>query len=264
VVNESKNDSISKTLLVVLLLCLVCSVVVAGSAVGLKSKQQQQKLLDKQRNILDVAGLLQPKMASEQVKNLFSQRIEPRLLDLNSGELLVSKATTFDLAAALRDDNKSAALAASDDPAGIKRRSNQAEIYLVRDEQGTVSKIVLPVYGTGLWSMMYAFLALDSNGNTVKGITYYDQGETPGLGGEVENAGWRQQWVGKKLFDDNGQPAIRVVKGGARPGDEHAVDGLSGATLTSNGVQHTFDFWLGEHGFGPFLKKVREGALKNG
>ncbi|HCT7987989.1 TPA: FMN-binding protein, partial [Serratia liquefaciens] len=69
---------------------------------------------------------------------------------------------------------------------------------------------------------------------------------------------------GKKLFDDNGQPAIRVVKGGARQGDEHGVDGLSGATLTSNGVQHTFDFWLGEHGFGPFLKKVREGALKNG
>jgi len=54
------------------------------------------------------------------------------------------------------------------------------------------------------------------------------------------------------------------VKGGARQGDEHGVDGLSGATLTSNGVQHTFDFWLGEHGFGPFLKKVREGALKNG
>ncbi|CAI0953603.1 Na(+)-translocating NADH-quinone reductase subunit C [Serratia entomophila] len=261
--NESKNDGIGKTLLVVLLLCLVCSVVVAGSAVGLKPKQQEQKLLDKQRNILDVAGLLQPKMEGDQVKSLFSQRIEPRLLDLNSGEFAAGKAA-FDLAAALRDDGKSAALAASDDPAGIKRRSNQAEIYLVRDEGGAVSKIVLPVYGTGLWSMMYAFVALDSDGNTVKGITYYDQGETPGLGGEVENAGWRQQWVGKKLFDANGQPAIRVVKGGARPGDEHGVDGLSGATLTSNGVQHTFDFWLGEHGFGPFLKKVREGALKNG
>lgn len=141
--NESKNDGIGKTLLVVLLLCLVCSVVVAGSAVGLKSKQQEQKLLDKQRNILDVAGLLQPKMEGEQVKSLFSQRIEPRLLDLNSGEFVAGKAAAFDLAAALRDDGKSAALAASDDPAGIKRRSNQAEIYLVRDEGGAVSKIVL-------------------------------------------------------------------------------------------------------------------------
>lgn len=57
----------------------------------------------------------------------------------------------------------------------------------MRDESGQVNKIVLPVYGTGLWSMMYAFVALDNDGNTVKGITYYDQGETPGLGGEVEN-----------------------------------------------------------------------------
>ncbi|EFE98001.1 Na(+)-translocating NADH-quinone reductase subunit C [Serratia odorifera] len=262
--NEAKNDSIGKTLLVVLLLCLVCSVVVAGAAVGLKSKQQEQKLLDKQRNILDVAGLLTPGMPQEQVKQTFGKRIEPRLLDLNSGEFVAGNATAFDLPAALRDDSKSVALPASQDYAGIKRRSNHAEIYLVRDDAGAVNKIVLPVYGTGLWSMMYAFVALDSDGNTVKGITYYDQGETPGLGGEVENPSWRQQWIGKKLFDDNGEPAIRVVKGGARAGDVHGVDGLSGATLTSNGVQHTFDFWLGEQGFGPFLKKVREGALKNG
>ena len=154
--NEAKNDGIGKTLLVVLLLCLVCSVVVAGSAVGLKSKQQEQKLLDKQRNILDVAGLLQPKMESEQVKRLYSERIEPRLVDLNSGEFVAGKAAAFDLGAALRDDAKS--------------------------------------------------VALDNDGNTVKGITYYDQGETPGLGGEVENPSWRQQWVGKQLFDDNGQP----------------------------------------------------------
>ena len=149
--NEAKNDGIGKTLLVVLLLCLVCSVVVAGSAVGLKSKQQEQKLLDKQRNILDVAGLLQPKMESEQVKRLYSERIEPRLVDLNSGEFVAGKAAAFDLGAALRDDAKSVALPAGDDPAGIKRRSNQAEIYLVRDESGQVNKIVLPVYGTGLW-----------------------------------------------------------------------------------------------------------------
>ena len=114
-----------------LLLCLVCSVVVAGSAVGLKSKQQEQKLLDKQRNILDVAGLLQPKMESEQVKRLYSERIEPRPVDLNSGEFVAGKAAAFDLGAA-RDDAKSVALAAGDDPAGIKRRSNQAEIYGAR------------------------------------------------------------------------------------------------------------------------------------
>ena len=261
---KKSNDSIGKTLLVVLVLCLVCSIVVAGSAVGLKSRQQEQRALDKQRNILAVAGLMQQGMDADAVAETFAARITPRLVNLATGELLDKDPGKFNQAQALKDPQQSIALDASQDPAGIKRRSNLAEIYLVRDAQQQIQEVVLPIYGNGLWSMMYAFVALDNDGNTVKGITYYDQGETPGLGGEVENPSWRQQWVGKQLFDDNGQPAIRVVKGGARQGDVHGVDGLSGATLTSNGVQHTFDFWLGEHGFGPFLKKVREGALKNG
>ncbi len=258
------NDSIGRTLLVVLVLCLVCSVVVAGSAVGLKSRQQEQKALDKQRNILDVAGLATPKMSGEEVKAVFESRITPRLVNLKTGEMLAKDPADFDHAAALRDPAQSVALSPEEDRAGIKRRTNIVEIYLVRDENNKVQEVVLPVYGNGLWSMMYAFVALQTDGRTVKGITYYDQGETPGLGGEIENPNWRAKWIGKKLLDDNGQPALRVVKGGARQGDEYGVDGLSGATLTATGVQHTFDFWMGELGFGPFLKQVREGALSNG
>ncbi|MFQ6244401.1 Na(+)-translocating NADH-quinone reductase subunit C [Yersinia enterocolitica] len=258
------NDSIGKTLLVVIVLCLVCSVIVAGAAVGLKAKQQEQRLLDKQRNILAVAGLLQPRMPAEEVQREFAQRIEPRLLDLQSGEFIQQDPATFDRVQALRDNQMSIALTPAQDMAGIRRRTNVVEIYLVRSESGQVDKIVLPIYGSGLWSMMYAFVAIDTDGKTVRGITYYDQGETPGLGGEVENPIWRNQWIGKRLFDDQGQPAIRIVKGRAPANDPHAIDGLSGATLTSNGVQNSFDFWLGENGFGPFLKKVREGGLKNG
>ena len=80
----------------------------------------------------------------------------------------------------------------------------------------------------------------------------------------METRNWRQRFVGKQVLGGNGMPARKVVKGGARAGDLNAVDGLSGATLTSNGVQHSFDFWMGELGFGPFLKKVREGELNNG
>ncbi|WP_058912012.1 Na(+)-translocating NADH-quinone reductase subunit C [Entomohabitans teleogrylli] len=258
------NDSIGKTLLVVLILCLVCSVVVAGSAVGLKARQQEQKLLDKQRNILDVAGLLQPGMSGEAVRETFNSRITSRLVNLQSGALLDEDPAKFDQGQALKDPQQSIALSSNQDVAGIKRRSNIVEIYLVRDEQQRVQELVLPVYGNGLWSMMYAFVALEPDGRTVKGITYYDQGETPGLGGEIENPNWRKQWVGKKLLDDQGMPALKLVKGGARAGDEYGVDGLSGATLTANGVQHSFDFWMGEMGFGPFLKQVREGVLNNG
>jgi Na+-transporting NADH:ubiquinone oxidoreductase subunit C len=264
VTNESKNDSFGKTLWVILLLCLVCSVIVAGSAVGLKSKQEEQRLLDKQTNILYVAGLLSRGMSPAQIRGTFADRIEPRLVDLNSGGFVLGKTAGFDLAAALRSNAMSRALTPEEDIAGIRRRSNYAEIYMVRDKQGTVDKIVLPIYGTGLWSMMHAFIALDADGNTVRGLSFYDHGETPGLGGEIQNARWREQWIGKQLFDANGLPAIRIVKGGARRGDIHGVDALSGATLTSNGVQNTFNFWLGEQGFGPFLQKVREGALKNG
>jgi len=257
-------DTPGRTLLAVLVLCLVCSVIVAGSAVGLKSRQQEQKLLDKQRNILQVAGLMTPQMKDDEVKAIFDTRITARLVDLKTGEFISKDPAQFNQALALKDPNLSISLPADRDPAGIKRRSNIAEIYLVRDEQQRTQELVLPVYGNGLWSVMYAFVALDTDGRTVKGITYYDQGETPGLGGEVENPAWRAQFVGKKVLDDNGQPALKVMKGAARPGDEYAVDGLSGATLTSNGVQHSFDFWMGELGFGPFLKRLREGALNNG
>lgn len=258
------NDSIGKTLLVVLVLCLVCSIVVAGSAVGLKPRQQEQRALDKQRNILAVAGLMQDNMSADAVAEVYAARVTPRLVDLKSGALLDSDPAKFNQGLALKDPQQSVTLEASQDPAGIKRRSNVVEIYLIKDEKQQIQEIVLPVYGNGLWSMMYAFVALDTDGRTIKGVTYYDQGETPGLGGEIENPNWRAQFVGKRVLDDNGQPALRVMKGAAPQGDLYAVDGLSGATLTANGVQHSFNFWMGEMGFGPFLKQVREGGLNHG
>ncbi|AFJ48198.1 Na(+)-translocating NADH-quinone reductase subunit C [Shimwellia blattae] len=262
---ESKNkDSTGKTLLVVLILCLVCSVVVSGAAVGLKSRQEAQKVLDKQRNILSVTGMLQPGMSDAAVMAAFDSQVTPRLLDLKTGTLLDKDPASFNPTLAARDPAQNTTLGGDQDPAGIRKRANVVEIYLVRDAQKQLQEIVLPVYGTGLWSVMHAFVALGPDGSTVKGITYYDHGETPGLGGEIENPAWRAQWVGKKLLDEGGKPAIRIVKGGARQGDEHGVDGLSGATLTANGVQRSFDFWLGDMGFGPFLKQVREGALNNG
>lgn len=261
--NKKKNESVSKTLLVVALLCLICSVVVAGSAVGFRAVQQEQRRLDVQRNLMDVAGLFKPGMTTSQINQVFSDHIEPRLLDLPSGQLLDSAAAAkFDLSAALRSDEHSIKLTSEQDKASIRRRSNQLPIYLVRNDQQAIEMIILPIYGSGVWSMMYAFLAVEVDGNTIRALNYYRQGETPGLGGEVQNPNWSRQFTGKQLFNEQGKPALRVVTGGARPGDIHGVDGLTGATLTAVGVQNTFNFWLGDKGFGPFLQKVREGALK--
>ncbi|KPL98241.1 Na(+)-translocating NADH-quinone reductase subunit C [Vibrio splendidus] len=252
----SNNDSIKKTLFVVIALSLVCSIIVSTAAVVLKPKQQANAVLDQQTKILEVAGI---ELAGN-IPALYAENIEPRLVDFATGDFIDGDAAAYDQRKAAKDPAQSIKLSAEDDIAKIIRRANTGTVYLVKDGAET-SKVIIPVHGNGLWSMMYAFVAVETDGNTVSGITYYEQGETPGLGGEVENPTWRAQFVGKKLFDENHKPAIQVVKGGAPQGSEHGVDGLSGATLTSVGVQHTFDFWLGDMGFGPFLAKVRDGGL---
>lgn len=252
----SNNDSIKKTLFVVIALSLVCSIIVSTAAVVLKPKQQANAVLDQQTKILEVAGI----ELTGKIPDLYKENIEPRLVDFATGDFVDGDAAAYDQRKAAKDPAQSIKLSAEDDIAKIIRRANTGTVYLVKDGAET-SKVIIPVHGNGLWSMMYAFVAVETDGNTVSGITYYEQGETPGLGGEVENPTWRAQFVGKKLFDENHKPAIQVVKGGAPQGSEHGVDGLSGATLTSVGVQHTFDFWLGDMGFGPFLAKVRDGGL---
>ncbi|AIW14916.1 Na(+)-translocating NADH-quinone reductase subunit C [Vibrio tubiashii] len=253
----SNNDSIKKTLGVVIGLSLVCSIIVSTAAVGLRDKQKANAVLDKQTKIVEVAGI---DATGKKVPELFAEYIEPRLVDFDTGAFVEGDAASYDQRKAAKDPAESIKLTADQDKAKILRRANTGVIYLVKDGDA-VSKIILPVHGTGLWSMMYAFVAVETDGNTVSAITYYEQGETPGLGGEIENPSWRAQFEGKKLFDENHKPAIKIVKGGAPAGSEHGVDGLSGATLTGNGVQGTFDFWLGDMGFGPFLAKVRDGGL---
>ena len=132
-------------------------------------------------------------------------------------------------------------------------------VFLVRGDDG-LETVILPVHGYGLWSTMYAYVALDGRGERVKGITFYSHAETPGLGAEIDNARWRGTWIGKRLFDDAGQVRLRIAKGAPAAGDaEHHVDALSGATLTSVGVENMIHYWLGEQGFGPFLARLRSG-----
>ena len=120
--------------------------------------------------------------------------------------------------------------------------------------------MVLPIHGYGLWSTLYGFIALEGDLETIVGLGFYSHGETPGLGGEVDNPSWKAQWVGKKLYDSQGELAIQVVKGKAAPGDVNSVDGLSGATLTSRGVSNLVNFWLGDDAFGTFLSTAKAGG----
>lgn len=245
---SAKKETLGRTVGVVVAVCLVCSIIVSTAAVGLRSQQNANALLDKQTNILEAAGLLQD--AGGDIAGTYQKLVEEKFVDLATGQY-VEKAAGYDMYKAARDPEQS--IKPKPDTAGILRRPNVASVYLVKDESGSVSRIVLPVHGSGLWNLMYGMLALDSDGNTVRELVYYDQKETPGLGGEIQNPQWKALWNGKKLYKD-GDVAISVEKGAAAD-NLYAVDALSGATLTSNGVQNTLDYWLGENGFGPYLKK---------
>jgi Na+-transporting NADH:ubiquinone oxidoreductase subunit C len=244
---SAKKETFGKTVGVVIAVCLVCSIVVSSAAVGLRSLQQANVRVDKQTNILEAAGLLGEHEGT--VDEIFAQYVEEKFVDLATGEY-VSREAGYDMYKAARDPEQS--IKPVPDTAGIIRRPNVVSVYIIKDANGELNRLVLPVHGSGLWDVMYGFLALDSDGNTTRNMVYYQHKETPGLGGEVVNPRWKALWDGKKLYKD-GDVAIRVKK---NPGnDPYAVDALSGATLTSNGVQNTLSYWLGDEGFGPFLTK---------
>ena len=145
--------------------------------------------------------------------------------------------------------------------AGIGRMPNYGIVYFIMKDDA-VDQIVIAVEGLGMWGTIYGFLSLAPDGNTVRGLTYYDQKETPGLGGEISNPKWLALWEGRKGFDDQWNAKITVIKGEAGPPEKDPlrVDGLSGATVTSNAVTRLMQFWLSDNGYGKFLKFFREGA----
>jgi Na+-transporting NADH:ubiquinone oxidoreductase subunit C len=247
-----------KTLLVALVLCIVCSVLVSGAAVILKPRQEVNKKLDVKKNLLVAAGLIKSSANKEEIDSAYSN-VKPLLVNLETGELASGDVENYNQKKAAKKAGLNKMIDSAIDKAGIKRRAKIARAYLIK-ENGETTMLVLPVHGKGLWSTMYGFLVLEPSTTTVKGIGFYAHGETPGLGGEIDNPSWKASWAGKKLLDDSFEPVLKLAKGAAKSNTE--IDGLSGATLTSNGVSGTIQYWLGKDGFGPFLAKFRDGGIR--
>ena len=245
-------DSIPKTILVAITLCLFCSMIVSLAAVKLKSIQEENQVRDKQKNILQVAGLYSEGMNIDESFGSF----EPRIVDIESG-LFTDKfnpRTFNDLKAS---SNPSLSIALKDDPASIGRRSNFVTVYLLKNNDGTIDKLILPIHGYGLWSTLYGFVALEEDTNEIFGLQFYKHAETPGLGAEVDNPKWKAQWKGKNLRDKDEKLMIQVSK---TPGpSKYHIDAIAGATLTSNGVNSLVRFWVGEAGFKKFLTNFKNG-----
>lgn len=251
----SSKDTPLKTIGVATALCVFFSVLVSTTAVKLKEKQEYNKKRDVQKNILASAGLLQD---GKSIDELFKM-ITPVVVDLSTGEILNDvdpKSVSFE--EDIAKESKTISIDAADDFAGIRKRLKRKKVYLVKNGD-QIDKYILHIYGKGLWSTMYGFVVLKGDANTVEGFSFYQHGETPGLGGEVDNPKWKNSWQGKQIYDESKNVALDVIKGTVSsdtPNAQYKVDGLSGATITSNGVENTVKYWLGENGYKKFLSKV--------
>jgi len=240
--------------------CLVCSIFVAGAAVSLKERQDANIVLDRQKKVLIVSGLMKEgdSLTAEEVGERFAQSVTPMAVELKSGDYSDAvDAATYDQRKAAKDPNQSEEVPAN--AAKVRRVPTIGLIYQVRSKGGALEAIIVPIEGMGLWSTLYGYLALGPDTRTIKGITFYEHGETPGLGGEVDNPRWKALWNGRLAFDERWVPRIDVIKGaaGSPEEDPYRVDGLSGATITSRGVGSLVKYWLGDSGFGPYLANVR-------
>jgi len=224
------NDSPGKTVGVALLVALVSSIVVSVTAVTLRPLQEANRLAESAAQlsgILDVLGVGAPKA---------------HLVDLASGTYTA------------RDPGTATPLPAERDLAGLGSREDVATVFELR-ENSALRLVVLPVRGAGYQSMLKGYLALEGDLNTIAALTFYEQDETPGLGARVADEAWLSGWRGKQVADAGGAIRIEAVKGKAV--GAHQVDGISGATRTSNGVTSLLRFWLGPDGYGPYLSRLR-------
>ena len=243
------------------IVCLFCSLFVSTAAVSLRSFQKQNAENEKKVNILRAAGLAgaEERLSTQQINEKFAQII-PLVIDLKTGEPARDKnPLTYNMYNAAQSDNEGHAL--TDDPAGIKRIAKEGLAYVVADGD-QISRLVLPIQGYGLWSTMYGFTALSFKDQqpTLTGITFYKHAETPGLGARITEPEWQEKWADIVPYDDNGNPHIDLVKVRNHEA-KNQVDAIAGATLTSNGVEHMMNFWLGEQGYKPLVDHIRNDEI---
>ncbi|MEM7457646.1 MAG: Na(+)-translocating NADH-quinone reductase subunit C [Planctomycetota bacterium] len=276
-----KRDSIFNTFLVATLLCLFCSALVSVAAVGLKSIQDTNVTLDRKKNLLEVSGFtLEEIDEAGGIEKLFEERFQVVLIDLETGEDALDAAyeafqevgkkfgdgspesflENYDQFWASKSKNELVAdpMPKGEDAIRIKYREKYSHVYIKMSEDGeSVESYIFPIRGYGLWSMLKGYIAVKPDFQTVIGITFYEQKETPGLGGEVTNPDWKAKWADKLIYEGE-EVGIEVVKG--EGAGEYQVDGLSGATITSNGVTNMLDYWLGPSGFQNYIEKQKSGT----
>ena len=237
-------------------LCLLCSAIISLIAIQLRSVQNENVIKDMQKKIVSSAGL---QLEYGSVENAM-MNIKTIVVDLDQGKIVDINPNSYELSKELREEGKYKFLSAENDIASIKKREKYSKVYIeYKDDK--INTLILPVRGYGLWGILYGYLAIKSDFNTVAGLEFYDHKETPGLGAEIDNPKWKALWKGKKIYQENGEVSLKVIKGNVLASSDninYEVDGLSGATLTCNGVTNLIAYWMGSDGFLNFINNLRE------
>ena len=237
-------------------LCLLCSAIISIVAIQLRAVQENNVILDQQKKIISSANLVEVYGSTENAMKNISKVI----INLETGKKIDRDPSTYDLSKELRMEGMYKNLSPEEDIASIKKRENFSKIYI--EYQGEkVKTLILPVRGYGLWGIMYGYLAINEDLNTVIGLEFYEHKETPGLGAEIVNPKWKAMWQNKEIYDPTGKVNLKVIKGVSLIDDEdykYQIDGLSGATITSNGVTNLIAFWMGPKGYLPFIENLKK------
>lgn len=251
------NDSRAKTFIVAFLVASFSAVAVAVTAISLKPLQQENVAREREQRMADMLASV-PGLA-EILEDADADSLETRIVDMTSGTFAEGiDPASFDVEAAAADPARSTALSEADDIAAIGRRPDFAPVHILRQD-GDLLLLVVPGYATGYQSTIRAYVALEADLNTIAALSVYSQEETPGLGTRIAEPAWQDLWAGKRVADETGAIRIEVVRGAGT--SEFEVDGITGATRSTNGVANLVRFWLGEHGFGPFIANLREGRV---
>jgi len=256
------NDSPLKAFLVILVTAAVCSSLVSATVVTLRPIQLNNKMLDRSRNIIKLTGLVEEGATPSDEKMLELYRgMDVRIVDIDQAEFNSElDPLSFDQRRAVDDPDLSVAIPADQDFASLGRRSRFATVYVVfRD--GDLGRLILPVHGAGMWAPIYAYIALESDLNTIAAITFYEQNETPGLGDQILRPAWQAQWKGRQIYDEVGDLRFAVSHGKVEPGSAtslYEVDALTGATVSADAVTSMMHYWFGPHGYRDFLQHILE------
>jgi Na+-transporting NADH:ubiquinone oxidoreductase subunit C len=256
------NDSPVKAFLVILLTALVCSSLVSASVVILRPIQLNNQMLDRSRNLMKLTGLVEKGRTPSDAEMLELYRgMDVRILDIDKAAFNDTlDPLSFDPRRAANDPELGIDIPTDQDQASLGRRSRYTPVYMVLKD-GKLDRLILPIHGTGMWSTIYGYIALESDLNTIAAATFYEQNETPGLGDQIMRPEWQAKWVGRRIYDEVGDLRFAVNHGKVEPGSStwlYEVDALTGATVTADAVTAMMHYWFGPNGYRDFLDNLRK------